>query len=135
MKEFGSLKNLFKHQLFNKSCFVTFSILLFTLIFYWNSLFNGFVWDDIYIILQNETNKSLNNIAKLFLEADTVFKDEQTYYYRPLNRMTYLLEYALYDFNSFGYHFVNLFLHIFNVFLLIILTKKFFKSLYPVFIP
>ncbi len=98
-------------------CFVT----------YYNSFLNGFVWDDLFIVV-NDYNKNIANVLSSFFSADTVFKDDVNAYYRPLNRITYLLEYFFYGFNPKGYHLVNVFIHLINSFLIYLLARLLFNN-------
>ncbi len=99
-----------------------------TVLVYANSINNGFVWDDSSIILNNPANKDMSALTGLFLAPDTTYSDEQTPYYRPLNRLTYMLDYQLYGLNPLGYHMENLILHVVVVLLLFMLVNKLFLN-------
>lgn len=75
-------------------------------------LFNGFVWDDQQIVVNNPLNRDFANIGKVFTSPDANFADGPTSYYRPLNRISYMVDYFLFGLNPVGYHAVNLFFHI-----------------------
>lgn len=108
-------------------CLLSVSLLIVSVSVYGNSLFNGFVWDDNQIILNNPVNYDLKNTGKIFIESDIVFSDDVTGYYRPLNRLTYLFDYYIFGLNPIGYHFVNIILHSVNVFILFIVGLRLFK--------
>ena len=77
------------------------------------SFFNGFVWDDEFIIVKNPATQHVTSIADLLLSPD-VMKP----YYRPLNRATYVLDYWLFGMSPSSFHAINIMIHLLNVFLL-----------------
>ena len=78
--------------------FLTFA----TLVTYGNSLLNGFVWDDRDIVVNNATNRDLSNFTALFSSADSTISGNQQAYYRPLNRLTYMLDYQIFGLRPAG---------------------------------
>lgn len=111
------------------------SILIITvvsIIVYGNSLKNGFVLDDKYIIESNRTIRSLNNIPGFFIAgywAGTRYEKESSSLYRPLVITTYAIDYSIWKLKPFGYHLENLIIHTINGLLifyivLVILDKK-----------
>ena len=77
---------------------------------YWPSLRNGFVWDDTALILRDPFIRSWRLIPegfRHFLFTDATASD----FYRPLQRLSYTLDYALYAFGPRGYHLTNILLH------------------------
>lgn len=98
------------------------------------SLRNGFVWDDTQIIVNNLINREWANLPKILLGPDVVYADDPGSYYRPLNRLMYAIEYHLYGLQPFGYHLLNLLLHLGNVILLFTYGKKIFASSNSAFI-
>jgi len=104
-------------------------LILVTLLVYMNSLNNGFVWDDEIIIVNNPQNRELSHILDLFRSADIVHSDEpQTPYYRPMNRLTYMVDYQLFGLHPLAYHVENLGLHLITVFLLFFLVATLFAN-------
>jgi protein O-mannosyl-transferase len=101
------------------------------LLVYANSLFNGFVWDDNQIIVNNPVNRDFGNLRQLLFGADVVYADDVADYYRPLNRLTYMVEYRLYGLNPVGYHLVNVLIHAANVVLLFMLGRRLFGETLP----
>jgi hypothetical protein len=92
-------------------------LVLLTLAVYANSTHNGFVWDDEAIVLHPD-NASLSILPELLGRSDSGDKQEQTPYYRPLTRATYVLDRQLFGLAAPGYHAVNLLLHLVCVLLL-----------------
>ena len=100
--------------------FIVFSICL----VYANSLFNGFVYDDVSVIVQNNFIKSPQNLRMLFTQRYLTKPIEVSFYlgpynnigtgetsYRPVATLSYFLNYALFKLNPLGWHATNLLLH------------------------
>ncbi len=92
-------------------------IILAGLIFYFNSLFNGLVWDDEFLIKDNPYIKSIP-LAFNYAFSHDIFPGEllfsRTHYYRPLQTISYSMDFFLWKDTAFGFHLSNLFLHIGN---------------------
>ncbi|MDD2735859.1 MAG: tetratricopeptide repeat protein [Desulfuromonadaceae bacterium] len=121
-----------RYDLSNKaaSLFLGLAILL----AYGISLVNGFVWDDTQIIVNNMVNRDWSNLSKVLMGPDVIYTDDLASYYRPLNRLLYMIEYHLYGLNPFGYHLLNLLLHLGNVMLLFTFGNKIFANRNSAFI-
>jgi tetratricopeptide (TPR) repeat protein len=83
---------------------------------YSNSLQNGFVYDDNYLIVENGYIRDWHNLFSNFS------------LYRPLRWATYTIDYRLWESNPFGYHLTNVLLHISCTLLLYLLASKLFRS-------
>src|SRR4029077_13046165 len=71
---------------------------------------NGFVWDDTALILRDPLIRSWRLIPEGFnhyLFVDATASD----FYRPLQRLTYTIEYALFTARPGPYHLTNIALH------------------------
>ncbi len=99
---------------------------LVTVVAYGSSIRNGFVWDDFDIIVKNTVNRDLSNIPVLFHSADSTLSGNQTAYYRPLARLTYLIDYQLFGLDAAGYHVENMLIHLAAVLLLFLLIRLLF---------
>lgn len=99
---------------------------LLTIAVFGNSLVNGFVWDDEFIIVNDPAVRDLSGATTLMLSPDVVKP-----YYRPLNRASYLLDYMLFGMRPAGFHAVNVALHLLNVLLLFQLGLRFFRAAMP----
>ncbi len=104
------------------------------LLTYGNSVLNGFVWDDHDIIVNNEVNRDITNASSLFSSADSTVSGNQKAYYRPLNRLTYLLEYQIFGLNPSGYHLLSVLIHLLAVLLLYFVARFLFNDPVPAFI-
>lgn len=86
--------------------------LLLGLLAYLNALGNGFAGDDHEIIVNFPLIRELRNLPLFFTMQDTLADGGATGYYRPLGRLIYMLDYHLWGLRPFGYHLVNLVLHL-----------------------
>ena len=85
-------------------------ILLAATAVYWNSLDNGFVYDDLVTVEENLFIRDWRNLGKFF-SADYYVRSEE-YSFRPLVTLTYFADWALFKRNPRGYHLTNLLLHL-----------------------
>ena len=86
------------------------SIIAATFAVYWPSLRNQFVWDDTALILRDPFIRSWRLIPwgiGHFLFTDATPSN----FYRPIQRLTYTFDYALYAFDPWGYHLTSILLH------------------------
>ena len=74
----------------------------------------GFIWDD-YLIIDNPHMQSLGGLKTIWTNP---LQNMDEAHYWPLFYTTYWLEYQVYGNSAFGFHFVNLLLHLFNSILL-----------------
>lgn len=98
--------------------FSVFTITIFSLAIYVNTLQNGFVYDDRDTIVNNTLIKDFSNVARLFSKDYFDLSGETTY--RPVVTLTYFTDYELYGANPWGYHLTNILLHAANSILLYI---------------
>lgn len=84
---------------------------------------NGFVWDDLFYVVNNEDIRQLslqnlwNSVSKFYLGN-----------WHPLTMLTYYLEYTFAKDSSWVYHFTNTIIHIFNSILVVKLVEKLSKN-------
>ncbi len=89
-------------------------LLLLTLALYSNTLLNGFVLDDHYQIEGNPYVRSFENVPKLFTTSVWSFqgKESSLNYFRPLMTLGYLLSYKAFGLSPYGFHLLNVLLHV-----------------------
>ncbi|MDQ2659321.1 MAG: tetratricopeptide repeat protein [Verrucomicrobiota bacterium] len=78
---------------------------------YWSATKNGFVWDDTALILRDPLIRSWRLIPEgfqHFLFTDATASD----FYRPIQRLTYTLDYATFGFRAGPYHLVSVAWHL-----------------------
>ena len=81
-------------------------------IVYANSLQSDFIWDDINLIRNNKFIKDWKNPVDIFTEDIGEGTDSPYYFYRPLQILTYRIDYSLWGSETFGFHLTNTILHI-----------------------
>ncbi len=113
-------------------CYLLISIV--TLIVFFNTFQNEFVFDDESVVQNNESIRTLTNIPKYFT-GEEGFHKVIGKYYRPFVSATYATDYALYGLSSKGFHITNVIIHLIASLLLFkILSLLFAKSKYSNFI-
>jgi tetratricopeptide (TPR) repeat protein len=119
-----------EQQLTFKSLFLPFTtkkaiviIFIVGFVVYFNSLFNGFVWDDLTYILNNPEIKNFNLLT---LIGPNMFNSSG--YFRPIPAIYFSALYNLFGNSAFFYHFSQILLHIGSTILLYFIFKKFFNK-------
>ncbi len=107
-----------------KPSYLWLSLIIITVAAFFNSIQHPFVHDDIVFIAQNPQIHRLDNIADIFFPLPSVHPTGVNAYYRPVLEVVYRLEYALFGLNPYGFHLVNLCLHIANGLLLFGLLQR-----------
>src|SRR6187401_621467 len=92
------------------------AILVATLVVYWPSFNNGFVWDDLVYIQENPLIYTINlsDIFSTYLAGN----------YHPLTVMVHAIEYQFFHFNTTGYHVVNVLIHLLNTSLVFYFIRR-----------
>ncbi|MFA5361638.1 MAG: tetratricopeptide repeat protein [Candidatus Omnitrophota bacterium] len=110
-------------------------ILCLAALVYANSLGNQFVWDDNWVIVENDFIKSARNLPRIFTKQYlTSPRDVNSvriksigsgeFSYRPLVTATYFIDYRIWKLDPFGFHLTNLFLHLANILLFYFLAFR-----------
>jgi hypothetical protein len=75
---------------------------------------NGkFIWDDDSLIVENHSIRSLKNVGTILSQNDIGSGSGSVYnFYRPLQTISYALDYFCWGLKPAGYHLTNIFLHI-----------------------
>ena len=89
---------------------------------YGGTLAHRFIWDDEWLVLDNPQLSSPS--LKIFTHPLKIPDPETPMYYRPLQVVSYLMDYSLWGFRPVGYHLTSLFLHGLNLFLIILLLWR-----------
>jgi Tfp pilus assembly protein PilF len=101
-------------------------IIFFTLICFSSALHGSFIYDDHPLIENHASIKSLSYIPRLFQE-NAWGVDFPPGNYRPINNVTIALNFAINGLNPYGYHLVNIFIHILNSLLVYYLCNNYTK--------
>ncbi len=104
-------------------------LILFAAVFisYAPAVRNGFVWDDTALILRDPLIRSWRLITEgfnHFLFIDATASD----FYRPLQRMTYTLDYAIAGFQPWLYHATSILWHAFAAIAFLVFAEEFLSS-------
>jgi Flp pilus assembly protein TadD len=93
---------------------------------YAGALFNGFVWDDRSLIVENGALDRPDAWSQAFVQDfwESELQAGRSSYYRPVVTLTYLVDRALYGVNPMGYHLTNLVAHAMAVVLLARLLRE-----------
>ena len=94
------------------------------LLAYANSFDNSFHYDDSHSLVENPSVRSLGNIPRFFIDPGTFSALPEARMYRPLLLTTYAFNYAAGEYGVFGYHLVNLALHLANAWLVWALAQR-----------
>ena len=90
-------------------------IIILGLAVYGNSLSGEFIWDDTHLVEDNVYIRDWSNLPKYFTESIGAGADAATVYsfYRPLQIITYAIDYSFWKLDVRGYHLTNALLHVF----------------------
>ena len=96
---------------------------------YLNTLRNGFVSDDEMQVLHNPYIRNFHHLVRIFTTPAASYVGVETpKYYRPLMNVGYLLCYQVFGPHAFGFHLVNIVLHVLVVCAVFLLTKRMFQD-------
>jgi len=96
---------------------------------YANSIPNSFVWDDNNLIVNNPDIKEITpgNIKKIFTN-DLVYFVERSNFYRPLQSISYMLDYRIWGDTPGGYRSTNILFHTINGILIFIILSTLLRN-------
>lgn len=89
-------------------------ISLIIVIVFSSSLNNKFAWDDKFLIINNPHIKDFMYISKIFSNQLYEGGGMHSNFYRPIQLLSFMMDYRIWKLNPFGYHLTSLLLHIFN---------------------
>ena len=90
-------------------------------------LHGKFLWDDLYLVGANPFFKSPRFILEVFRHY--LFLDSFSLYYRPVQNLSYILDYAIWNRNEFGYHLSNILFHAASAFLLFLVLRRCLRAM------
>jgi protein O-mannosyl-transferase len=109
-----------------KKIWAVFILVVVVLISYSPAVRNGFVWDDTALVLRDPLIRSWRLIPEAFnhfLFVDATPSD----FYRPLQRLTYTLDYAVFGFQPGPYHFTSILWHVLAAIALLAFAEEFLR--------
>ena len=89
-----------------------------TVVAYVPALQAGFIWDDDSYVEDNAVLRTIGGLTRIWFEPTSIPQ------YYPLVHTTFWLEYQLWGLQPFGYHLVNVLLHLVAVVLLFVLVRR-----------
>ncbi len=101
------------------------------LLLYFNSLFNGFVWDDEEQVLNNLPVHSIGNIFQFFSESTFNSGGSGTLgglYYKPLMTVFFSLIYTVFGPNAFFFHLLQVSIHLASSVIVFLILKRILKK-------
>jgi tetratricopeptide (TPR) repeat protein len=103
---------------------------------YFNTLQNGFVYDDNNEVLTNPYIRSFSHVGEIFSTRILAHLGSRgaTNYYRPISIFGFLICYKLFGLLPYGFHLANIVLHAIIVCLLFGLSKRLFQDQWLAFI-
>jgi hypothetical protein len=94
---------------------------------HFNVLFNDFVYDDKFLILENPWIKDIRYIPEIFFSNIWAFKLEwadQGNYYRPMVQLIYTADYHIFGLRPWGFHLSKVLLHVGCSLLVLLIASK-----------
>ncbi|MCG8429661.1 MAG: tetratricopeptide repeat protein, partial [Candidatus Omnitrophica bacterium] len=91
---------------------------------YANALDGAFLLDDHHLITKNAHLRSFRHLDKIFTEDMGEAGGESYNYYRPLQIVSYLIDYHFWKLDVRGYHFTSVLLHILTAFTLFLFLRQ-----------
>ncbi|MFH0732158.1 MAG: tetratricopeptide repeat protein [Candidatus Omnitrophota bacterium] len=98
------------------------------IIVYANSLHGEFLWDDYHLVKDNTFIRDLSNITKYFTGSIGAGAQRAYHFYRPLQTLTYAIDYVFWKQDVTGYHLTNMLLHILTALSVYWLINVLFKD-------
>jgi tetratricopeptide (TPR) repeat protein/uncharacterized membrane protein len=102
-------------------------ILVACLLAYTPVLHGKFLWDDLYLVGGNPFFKSPRFLLEVFRHY--LFLDSFSLYYRPVQNLSYIVDYAIWNRDEFGYHLSNILFHAASAFLLALVVRRSLKAM------
>lgn len=97
-------------------------------IVYSNSLNGKFIWDDYGLVKNNTHIKHWAGLTKVFKKDITAGYGSKSNFYRPLQMLTYMVDYSFWKLNVIGYHLSNILWHIMAALCIYWLINIIFKT-------
>lgn len=103
-------------------------ILVLVLIAYLNSFNNEFLWDDEFLIQKNTFLTHFKYLPDILISNTTAGFGGVDNFYRPVQIFLYQLTYQVFGLQPFGFHLLNISIHLSNSILIYYLISKQFKN-------
>jgi tetratricopeptide (TPR) repeat protein len=90
-------------------------------------LHGKFLWDDLYLVGANPFFRSPRFVFEVFRHY--LFLDSFSLYYRPVQNLSYIVDYAIWNRDEFGYHLSNILFHAAAAFLLYLVVRRCLRAM------
>ncbi len=98
---------------------------------YLNILFNGFVYDDWYLYVQNKWITDISHLPRILFSSSWSFRQgSKANTYRPLQHVIAMLEYRVFGIDPWGYHLTSIILYVLSVIVVFKLSLHLFLMTY-----
>ena len=96
-----------------RSTHIFFIAAIFTLVLaaYFNALHNDFIWDDQFLIRDNFYIKNFRHFFDIFKTTVAFSSGNVNNFYRPIQELSYMIDYSFWGYHPFGFHLTNIILH------------------------
>lgn len=78
---------------------------------YSNTLSSDFIWDDEYLIINNSQIKSFSHLPNVFKTYVGYGSENINNFYRPVQEISNMIDYAVWGLKPFGFHLTNVVMH------------------------
>ncbi len=104
-----------------------------TVVTFGNTLFNGFVWDDRHLIIEDDRLVTPANLPHIFTSDFFSLEeyDAKYGYYRPLTTLSFMIDRLVWGLSPSGFHLTNLLLHVACVLLVFAVARRLFGKRSP----
>ncbi len=110
------------------------SIVSISFLVYLNALSNGFVWDDMVLIVDNEGVGKWGcfweNFVRDFFDTTDDTIEFKYGYYRPIISLSYMIDYALWGIKPWGFHLSNMIFHTISCIFVYLIFNALFRNRY-----
>lgn len=86
-------------------------IIVFTFAAYANSLGNDFIWDDEFLVRDNMYIRSFSHLKDIFTSYLASSSGNINNFYRPLQDLSYMIDYFFWGYDPMGFRLTNIILH------------------------
>ncbi|KJJ84735.1 Tetratricopeptide TPR_2 repeat protein [Candidatus Omnitrophus magneticus] len=114
---------------YSKNFFIiSFCLFVIIVLSYRSIIFADFVWDDKFLVFENPLLRAPLWSFEIFRQDIACSNFSNTIYYRPIQILSYALDYRLWAISPAGYHLTNILFHFINALLVYYFSLKISKN-------
>lgn len=112
------------------------AIVILVLVFaaYSNALHNSFIWDDEFLVRDNICIRSFSHAGDIFKTYLAASSGNKNNFYRPIQELSYMVDFFLWGYAPFGFHLTNVILHALCALCAYFLSFRLLKNVMAAFI-